>query len=610
MQDHPSSSTLPFNTNDSETWKAYWKEQGQPWRTEPAIDEERQQQLLSNYQGSVDTERGKYPFKGVRLSRADVEYLLAMEEQKSAELSPLEGKALGGDELKRLRAWIPHFPEVLPAADVREVFLNNRTHLDAVHVGNDQYGYIALADVHWGDVNLTVVDWAVLKRLGDETITRSLKVEEEDTQLGERGLPARAERAVDMLLRAQEVSDVVVSYVMRSPTLTKKIRERMDSSSPAQRETQQQLERRRFRAAVRANRQLAVVLRAQGLSEAADRFAYRAQVLQRRVLWRSGPRFYGSYFFSCFLDVLAGYGYKPGRTLIAYILTILSFAIIAQDDRPYFHVSNKHRTKVDKMTKNRLRFWIIIALIVLATVIAGLDATFAIFQHTTIETHTYTVSAQPTLVINNDTGSITIQRGSTNSAITISAIKYLRAFGIGSPPTIRYNQNGNTVTATVHSNDSFSGLGSNNVDFAVTIPANANLQVHTDTGLVTVNGISGIMSLTTNTGSINATQVTLSGHSMLTGTGGSIVFAGSIEPGGLYQFVTGTGSLNVTLPGNSSFQLEARTNTGSLNNNFVSVNVQHANTIGYEARGNVGASATARVILKTNTGSIDLNKGA
>ncbi|MFL5653542.1 MAG: hypothetical protein ACJ8CB_05120 [Ktedonobacteraceae bacterium] len=262
------------------------------------------------------------------------------------------------------------------------------------------------------------------------------------------------------------------------------------------------------------------------------------------------------------------------------------------------------------MTKNRLRFWIIIALIVLATAVAGVDAAFAIFQHTTIETHTYTVSAQPTLVINDDTGSITIQRGSTNSAITISAIKHLRAFGIGSPPTIRYNQNGNTVTATAHSNDSFSGLGSNNVDFAVTIPSNANLQVHTDTGLVTVNGISGIMSLTTNTGSINATQVTLSGHSMLTGTGGSIVFAGSIEPGGLYQFVTGTGSLNVTLPGNSSFQLDARTNTGSLNNNFVSVNVQHANTIGYEARGNVGASATARVILKTNTGSIDLNKGA
>jgi hypothetical protein len=85
MQDHLSSSMYPSNTHDVETWKAYWNVQGQPWRTEPIIDEERQQRLLSYSQGDVDIERGMYPFKGVRLSRADVEWLLALEEQRSAE---------------------------------------------------------------------------------------------------------------------------------------------------------------------------------------------------------------------------------------------------------------------------------------------------------------------------------------------------------------------------------------------------------------------------------------------------------------------------------------------------------------------------------------------
>jgi hypothetical protein len=33
-----------------------------------------------------------YPFKGVRLSRVDVEWLLAMEEQRGVELSPRDGK--------------------------------------------------------------------------------------------------------------------------------------------------------------------------------------------------------------------------------------------------------------------------------------------------------------------------------------------------------------------------------------------------------------------------------------------------------------------------------------------------------------------------------------
>jgi uncharacterized protein YjbI with pentapeptide repeats len=493
MQDHPSSPASPTPAPEAATWQTYWRQQGQPWRSEPLLDEERQQFLSSCLQGNVAIEQGKYPFKGMRLRRADVEWLLAAEgrsaqeatdddnsrkpptglDVRGADLSgvdlshlPLtrlhaglsleegrhatveqsrqaaaslaradlsyaqlqgaqlswatldeavlveahlegadlgratlrrsilagthlegadltkaqmegatlleahlegafllgasleganlfeahlegarlvgahlegatlvgthcEGKVLSAEERERLRAWMPPFSETLPAADLRGMFLNARTHLDGIQVGDDQYGYVALGDVHWGDVNLTVVDWDRLKRLGDETLAPPLRMEEEEgAQPGERGLPAEAERAVDMLLRAQEVSDVVVGYVMRSPTLMKQFRERLAREAQAQPETQQQLDRERLQAAVRANRQLAVVLRAQGLNEAADRFAYRAQVLRRRVLRRSGARAYGPYLFSWLLDVLAGYGYKPGRTLAAYLATVLGFAII------------------------------------------------------------------------------------------------------------------------------------------------------------------------------------------------------------------------------------------------------------------------------------------
>src|SRR6266446_9358138 len=84
--------------DDKEAWKAYWKEQGQPWRTEPEIDTERQKYLAERRAIVPDIERGMYPFKGVRLSRADVEWLLAMEEQRGAELSPRDGK--GGNQHK------------------------------------------------------------------------------------------------------------------------------------------------------------------------------------------------------------------------------------------------------------------------------------------------------------------------------------------------------------------------------------------------------------------------------------------------------------------------------------------------------------------------------
>ena len=39
-----------FANDDKEAWKAYWKKQGQPWRTEPEIDQERQEFLaLPNF---------------------------------------------------------------------------------------------------------------------------------------------------------------------------------------------------------------------------------------------------------------------------------------------------------------------------------------------------------------------------------------------------------------------------------------------------------------------------------------------------------------------------------------------------------------------------------
>jgi hypothetical protein len=59
------------------------------------------------------------------------------------------------------------------------------------------------------------------------------------------------------------------------------------------------------------------------LHEEAARFAYRAQRLQRSV-FRLQQKF-GSYFFSGFLDLIAGYGYRPVRSLIAYLVMILFF---------------------------------------------------------------------------------------------------------------------------------------------------------------------------------------------------------------------------------------------------------------------------------------------
>jgi DUF4097 and DUF4098 domain-containing protein YvlB len=63
----------------------------------------------------------------------------------------------------------------------------------------------------------------------------------------------------------------------------------------------------------------------------------------------------------------------------------------------------------------------------------------------------------------------------------------------------------------------------------------------------------------------------------------------------------------MTLTGNPSFNLNATTDVGSINTSFpITVN---RNTTGATANGVVGTSPQATVTLKTNAGSITLNRG-
>ncbi len=126
-----------------------------------------------------------------------------------------------------------------------------------------------LSGVHWDGVNLSLVDWSKVRRLDDEHRART----------GTAGGPT--DEALYLPLNA-------------------------------------------YLHAVQANRQLAIVMRNQGISEDASRFEYRAQVLQRQVLRRQGRLWQA--VGSWLLDMLAGYGYKPMRSVVTYIMVVLGFA--------------------------------------------------------------------------------------------------------------------------------------------------------------------------------------------------------------------------------------------------------------------------------------------
>jgi len=364
-------------------WFAHWNAVGQHWRTEPQVSEARQAFLVQCLAVKVDLDAGIYKFKGVKLERADVEWLLATHEggrgpvdwynpshlervgidlrgadlrgvnlsrlplshmlgglnakernraQAGRDIAAihLEDAILSETHLEKAELYMAHLERAdlfkahlagaslrkshlegaslrlaylaalddqsykkrkdgtmgasrlqLPPADLRAAFFDSVTDLRNAHLGNQKHGFVRVADAHWEGVNLAIVDWSLIKVLGDE------------------------ERAQAVGRKKVDRETIIESY----------------------------------REAVRANRQLAVALQGQGLNEEAAQFLYRAQVLQREVVRQKGK--FGTYLFSLFLDMLAGYGYKPVRSLLAYMLVIACFAIA---DFSFGHIVGHHLT--------------------------------------------------------------------------------------------------------------------------------------------------------------------------------------------------------------------------------------------------------------------------
>ena len=296
-----------------------------PWRTEPEIDPERQHYLIACLSTQPDVTRNIYPFKNVRLTRADIEWLLIMHEdkqrpndgsdggQKQRTGLDLRGANLQGVDLRRLplarvyggltiEEWKAatleqrdgagvrlegadlseahlegailrgahlegavlrkaamqgsvlykahlngaYFRDAhleranlaganlegaylrsayLEGADLRKAFFDSRTSLEGAALSSKRVECARVAEVCWSDVNLSLVDWRQVTMLGEEH----------------------------------------------------KARQRMTAGGVVK-DVGKELED--YREAVRAYRQLANAMRAQGMNEEAVPFAYRAQVLQ------------------------------------------------------------------------------------------------------------------------------------------------------------------------------------------------------------------------------------------------------------------------------------------------------------------------------------------
>lgn len=243
----------------------------------PVVDDYYQKYLAKLRNIVPAIRRNTYPFKGIRLSRANVERLLqahhdwqaSVSQNNSLQWEPkvldlrganlqkvdlrrfslklidfsganLRGAHLEGADLSGVKLRFTHLEGAnlskanlagdasLPPADLRGAFLDNTTNLSGVILGNEKQ-CVLLSDAHWEEVNLSVIDWSSVKMLGEELEARQVKKQDGKEKD-----------------RTEQIS-------------------------------QHQI-------AVRANRQLAVSMQAQGMSDEASHFGYRAQKCKQRLL--------------------------------------------------------------------------------------------------------------------------------------------------------------------------------------------------------------------------------------------------------------------------------------------------------------------------------------
>jgi uncharacterized protein YjbI with pentapeptide repeats len=407
-------------TEDPNVWHAYWQAQGMPWRTEPAIDEERQRYLAERRALQPDIQRGIYPFKDIKLDRADVEWLLATHEsggmrgpvdwstpkQRGREGLDLRGVDLREADLSRLplaclraslrlseldfttaahpdleippsfevteglRAAAAHLEKArldgahledacltfahLERAECVETHLEgallvwahlegatlNRAHLEGAVAFGARFEGAEITDAHFEHANLLWADFSgtmlVVTHLEDADLGRATF--SDTTILNGSWLGSRDNGLMGLHDVRWGGADVaLVRWVKERPrrrhgggadTAPWQSASARDAASLLDGPESHDTASSRLladRRALRANRQVALLLRNQGLHEEADRFAYRAQLLQRQVARREGHwlRSLGSLL----LDLISGYGYRPLRSLRTYLLVVTLFGL-------------------------------------------------------------------------------------------------------------------------------------------------------------------------------------------------------------------------------------------------------------------------------------------
>jgi hypothetical protein len=257
--------------------------------------------------------------------------------------------------------------------------------------------------------------------------------------------------------------------------------------------------------------------------------------------------------------------------------------------QPYGEPWQAEGEKIQPRQKSRKRRGmkpLVIVLIIIALLVgfAGMSSTNFRGTERVIPAQVYTVSSAPTLVLDNGSGDVHVHVGNVNNVV-VSARE--RGFGMfrdnDEQQMVTTEQQGNTITVSPTRR---SGMFGQQVDLDITVPTATNLELHTTSGDINVEGVngqvtlatesgdikgsnlSGVLNTSTTSGDVKLEQTLLRGNSSLKTNSGKIELEGDIDTQGDYEFQTNSGDVELKLSRSSIFHLVPSTNSGHIENEF------------------------------------------
>ena len=264
-------------------------------------------------------------------------------------------------------------------------------------------------------------------------------------------------------------------------------------------------------------------------------------------------------------------------------------------------------------------------MLILSVGLTGCFVGIETFKATETVSDSFTTNAQATIIAETFNGKINVQAGSGDQvAVTVtktgSGTSQANAEADLKNVEVKMTQDGDTIRITARRTDR-KPFNNSGAEIELTVPENAILDITTSNGKITSTGVRGDLKLTTSNGELvvkggqGAQSLTTSNGSIQVEaqsaqvnaqtSNGSITFTGSLAEG-KQAFETSNGSVEISLPGDSQFNIDARTSNGKISTEFpVTFSGSSQDN---ELNGTVGQNPAMSISVSTSNGSIKLMK--